>query len=67
VKEILPCIPIFIIALFIITKIKIWKLNKLSSVSEGIKKMWSVYTKDIAFKVKGNFVTLVNMDEPGVH
>jgi hypothetical protein len=39
----------------------------LSSVSEGIKKMWSVYTKDIAFKVKGNFVTLVNMDEPGVH
>ena len=57
----------FIIALFIITKI--WKQPKCPSVDEWIKQLWDIYAMEYysAIKKKKNLTLCNSMDGSGEH
>ena len=57
--------PMFIVALFTITKI--WKQPKCPLVDEWIKQLWDIYTMEyyLAIKIEQNFTLWDSMDGPG--
>ena len=59
--------PMFIVALFTITKI--WKQPKCPSVDEWIKQLWDIYTMEYysAIKKEESFTLCNSMDGPGEH
>ena len=58
--------PIFIAALFTITKI--WKQPKCPPIDEWIKQLWDIYTMEYYLAIKNENFTLCNsMDEAGEH
>ena len=62
------CTPMFIAALFIITKI--WKQSKCPATDEWVKNMWYIYMYNgilLSHKKNENFAICSNMDGLGGH